>query len=197
MPKIRNRPVYRIKADVCFLWATMLFLLPMQWVGAIVISGCFHELCHAVTVFRCGGTVTEVEFGIAGARMTAYGLDDRETFLATLAGPCGELLLVLLGNLFPRLAICALVQSLFNLLPLTPLDGGNMLNLLLRKVCPPLQAAVICQQVCRAVCLLFLFFGMWAVVKKQGCFPLCLGIWMTFQTGFGKIPCKPDECRVQ
>lgn len=59
-----------------------------------------------------------------------------EAVICALSGPLGGLLLTLTIGYLPRLALCALVQSIFNLLPFYPLDGGRALRAMLtnRKI---------------------------------------------------------------
>lgn len=56
--------------------------------------------------------------------------------LCVLAGPAVSFSLLALARFFPRIAICGLVQGIYNLLPIYPLDGGKALRCmvsLLRK----------------------------------------------------------------
>lgn len=47
--------------------------------------------------------------------------------LCALAGPLGGFLLLFLLHSAPRIALCAFVQSVCNLIPVYPLDGGRAL----------------------------------------------------------------------
>lgn len=51
--------------------------------------------------------------------------------LCALAGPVGSFSVVLLAEYFPEAALFGLVQGLYNLLPVYPLDGGRILRCLL------------------------------------------------------------------
>ena len=64
-----------------------------------------------------------------GAAIDAVLPGQGRELLAVLAGPVGSLLLLGVHRWFPRLALCGLVQGLFNLLPVRPLDGGRALYL--------------------------------------------------------------------
>jgi Zn-dependent protease len=75
-------------------------------------------------------------------------MQPRQEMLCALAGPLGGLSLLFLLRTFPEVAICALVQSVFNLLPVYPFDGGRALLAIIRirrRKTPCKQTKVIVQ----------------------------------------------------
>ena len=60
-----------------------------------------------------------------GARMDAAPLPLKADLCCVLAGPTASLLLGLLLPVAPRLALCGIVQGVYNLLPLGTLDGAR------------------------------------------------------------------------
>jgi Zn-dependent protease len=118
-----------------------------------IIAGTFsilvHEFGHALTIRAYGlpTTVTLEAFG-GFASYPAGVLNRKQSFLVTAAGPASQLLLALLIYLLlmnlpqqsmnanglyflERLIFISVLWALLNLLPIMPLDGGQLLNAIL------------------------------------------------------------------
>lgn len=119
-----------------------------EWVAFGILALLFHELGHALA-FRRYGVVSSITFWVLGGFTMADDQDlaerlcDRQMLVVSLAGPAVGLLLGLAG-LALGLAFAAATRSvrapifwwtyinlawaIFNLLPITALDGGRALQ---------------------------------------------------------------------
>jgi stage IV sporulation protein FB len=125
-----TKPQLRITPGTWILWALMLLILPLNWLLAAATAAFFHECCHFLALRLCDVPVFRIEISSRGARMDTAPMGLRQEFFCALAGPLGGLFLLLFLMQIPRIAICAAAQSLFNLLPLYPLDGGRAVRCL-------------------------------------------------------------------
>ena len=122
-------------SGVCCIWAALLFLiLPVPWILAAFSAAVFHEMSHILAVFLSGGHITRLRIGVDGAVIDISELSEIRQFLCVLAGPVGSLLLLFIGDQLPKLAFCGIIQGVFNLLPVYPLDGGRLCRLVVQKI---------------------------------------------------------------
>ena len=143
MAKKWNKPVFSIRGESFLLLALMILILPLRWVIGFLAAALWHELCHVVAVYLCGGTIRNVSVSGLGAVMDTQPLPPWRELICTLAGPFGGMILLLFFGVFPRLAFCAAVHSVYNLLPLLPLDGARALRCV-TQVFMPKRAVAIC-----------------------------------------------------
>lgn len=179
---------------VCFVWALLLLVLPLRWMMAAVGAALVHELGHYLCLRIVAGKPTGLYVGISGIKMNVAGLSYGQELLCTASGPAASFCLLLIGKFFPLLGFCGLVQGLYNLLPIYPMDGGRILNALLCLWLPLQQAERI------LIWIRWIFFGLFAAVLMalrlySG---LILLVAMSFPGGLrGKIPCKPTQLGLQ
>lgn len=178
-----------VKDNTYIYLVILLFLVPTPWLIAWLTAVCFHEFCHWLSVRLSGGKVDSLTIGITGANMICQPLTNGKLFLSVLSGPIGGFLLVLTAKWFPRLALCSWVLSVYNLLPLLPLDGGRALQIVLkghRCFYTIEKIVLIALSLCAAYLTVYLHFGV---------LPLAViaGLWLKSR----KSPCKERICKVQ
>ena len=179
--------------EACLAWAFLLIALPLPWFLSAILAALWHELCHMLAVWICGGSVSRICFGVTGIQMNARLRNRKREVLSVLAGPAGSLLLCSLFSWQPRLAVCGLIHGSYNLLPIRPLDGGRLLGFLLEQDrCDTGQRV---QTVIEGIVLTVLFIGMLYHVEDRRAV-----LWLLFPL-YGrirrKIPCKRKQIRVQ
>lgn len=126
---------FSLSPGACILFASALLLLPLRWVLGWLLATSLHELGHYIALRLLGVPIRAMEISFGGMRMHTGPLGDREEVICALSGPASGFALVFLARLLPCTALCAFCQSLFNLLPIYPLDGGRVLRGLLGKIC--------------------------------------------------------------
>lgn len=187
-----------ISSGYCFALAVMILLLPPEWIMSAMIAALIHELCHYLAILACSGKTAGVGLYSFSARIALPEMSRGKELLCALAGPFGGMMLWLLAPWFPRLAMCAAVQSLYNLLPVYPLDGGRALRCALHLFLPPSAAdfteAFVGWLTIGA--LLILSFHLFAV-RQMGVLPLMASIGLVFRTKDAKMPCKAGHFALQ
>ena len=122
-----------ISADRGFfpVLALMLLLFPLRFFVGVLLAALIHELGHLLALKIAGGRVLSIRLRSFGAKIEAAPMSPGRSALCALAGPAAGALTIFAWKSFPELALAGLVQTVFNLLPVYPLDGGRAL----RNIC--------------------------------------------------------------
>ena len=120
LPKITVRPGGYIGC------AAAILILPLHWLYCAAIAALVHELAHITVLYLLRIPIWQVEIGLAGATIHIPELPPAQEILCAAAGPMASLMLLFLAPIAPMAALFGLVQGLFNLLPVYPLDGGRI-----------------------------------------------------------------------
>lgn len=139
-----------LRADETSEWHRVIIFMVAAFISILV-----HELGHALTGLKLGASSTRIHLhGMGGAAQFPYeSFNRKQNILVTAAGPAASILLavlffVIISNVNPRLDpqsypsymlsyfLATMVGvnvfwTIFNLCPILPLDGGQILRDLL------------------------------------------------------------------
>lgn len=155
--------------------ALLLLIVPFRWLVAMIIAAGFHEICHYILICLMTGDKVPIYLSTNAVRMPIPNMEPWKELLCALAGPCGGFLLTFFSPIFPRLAICAFIQSVYNLIPVHPMDGGRVLACILQYIFFPPTVGKILSFVTMVVRFVLLCLGLYAAYAMNfGIFPILL-----------------------
>ena len=124
---------WEISAGAVLLFALMYFFDGSGCVSALLPAVAVHELGHWIPLRLCQKPIRRVALGVFGLRIDYGGrLEGRRALACVGGGPAAGLVYALaacaLGGDFWRMSgALSFVLSIFNLLPVLPLDGGRLI----------------------------------------------------------------------
>ena len=188
----------RIDAPACLLGALALLLLPFNWIISAVMAALWHEGCHWLALKLCGCRCYGISVGREGAVLeTEFGTPAKEA-LCALAGPLGSILLLLFFRWIPRIAICALIQGLYNLIPVYPLDGGRLVRNLLQILVKKGKQSSVMTGIEATSMLIMVILSLYCVIVLQlGYLPLIFVSILFYRVFQRKLSCKEVQLAVQ
>lgn len=194
----RNKITLSIEPQVGILLSLFILLIPLRWTTAWLCAALVHELCHVLAVILCGKRIHSATVTMQGIILRTELSSPLPRAVCSLAGPVGGLIFAFAFRQFPRLALCTLIQSAYNLLPVYPLDGNHAMRALafgfLRKktaegVVSIIEWSVLILLLCCSVYLM--------AIVKIGFLPLFFTLTLAIRSGKIKIPCKEAVHGVQ
>ena len=189
---------FQIAPGFFLFGAICLFILPVQWFFGFLIASFAHEICHYICLKLLGIPVYSVTIGMSGAKIYTGAMQPFQELLSALSGPLGVLPLILLIHQFPYVALCAIFQTLFNLLPILPLDGGRAMLCLSVMLFGWVRGAHLVQILQYIFGILLVAGLMWIVLYlKLGLFHVLTVVFLGFRLSTVKFPCKAGNQIVQ
>ena len=192
-----NCSLIGVDITVYFLAVLCILFIPLFWLFPLVIASVFHELCHILVLLLLKGKITAIRIQADGCRIDTDQIKESRQFLSILAGPLGSLSLILIGGIAPRVAVFGLIQGLYNLIPVLPMDGGRLLRLVLYRSDPQRADSIqgwVAISICIFVDLLAIAFS---VAVSGGWILLIIVFLWNLKVLPGKTPCKPGRIGVQ
>ena len=198
MHRFRNSGVITASSGLLILLAVYLLFVPFQWIAAWLIASAVHELGHYIALRLCKVNVLSLHIDVAGAQIHTEPMIPVFEAVSAISGPMGGLLLLLFLRYCPRIAICGMIQSAFNLLPIYPWDGGRVYRIVMGMF----FSEALTEQVCcwtEKVILVILFACAYILAVRFGLGVIPFVVWMIIllKSGKIKIPCKQRELIVQ
>lgn len=126
----------QIESGLFLLFALLLLVFPLDWIGAVIIASLVHELMHILMLYILKSELFMIRILPGGCVIESGFMKPWKQFICILAGPLGSLSLLMLCHSAPRIAICGMLQGIYNLIPVLPLDGGRLLRLVLEGLSP-------------------------------------------------------------
>lgn len=168
-----------LQVDYSFFLVLSLFLLADQsgWAWMLLVSVFFHECSHLAAMAGLGVQVRQLRltpFGVEIRQQSPNHLGYGRESMIYLAGPVCNLALAGLaflaaGRLQGRwleLSAINLVMGLFQLIPLVPLDGGQLLGCLTAGMAGPEAARSWCGILGILLLAPVLAYGIWLFLRE-------------------------------
>jgi len=113
--------------------AVLLLVLPFPLALSFLAASIIHELGHTAAIISMKIPIHTVTLTYTGAQIVTAPMSPNQELLAACGGPLAGICLTFLFPFLPFVALFAAGQTVFNLLPVMPFDGGRIIRILAQK----------------------------------------------------------------
>ena len=173
-----------IKPGFFLFLAVAVLVEGLRFAVLVILAASIHELGHCAAIWLCGGRIRTVRMGHTGAEILLDGpMSYNRDMLIALAGPTASILAAMAAGrayaatgsegttLFAGLNM---LYGLFNLLPLSVMDGGRFLFSLCSAALGPFRARKMAAFIDAAGVALLFTAGVYAFAQTGGNLTLLL-----------------------
>lgn len=172
-----------ISTGAIALLSVLYFFCGFEAFFALLTAVCVHELGHILAIKAQGGNIPRLRFDISGICMCCSDFKTRKSeFAALFSGPFSGIVFAFatsyFGNqIYSSFLLTAsgfsLLLSLYNILPILPLDGGRMLLCLVSSVLSDHKAKSVCKAMSLILSALVTLIGGFNISTEWGA-AICL-----------------------
>lgn len=195
---MRKFPKIVITPWFCIILAVCILLLPFNWLIGWMIAVMIHESGHLITLLIFRADILKIIMDCSGISIQTNSLHPGYEMICALAGPLVGLTSVFFSKWMPYTAACSLILTCFNLLPIYPMDGGRIVQGILKFLFAPVIAHRIYQAIGFIAYLSVSIAILWILfINRATTLVITLATFLTFRFLCRKSSCKEGTQIVQ
>lgn len=160
---------------------------PLWQLAILILSVIIHEGAHVLALKFCRNNFS-INTEALGIRISAGRLNYLQEAIVLSSGPCANIAVaIVLSLIFKKSGNDCILLALysnaalgvFNLLPVSTFDGGNLLKLTLEYLCAP-HVAFVTARILSVLTLTFIWLiGIYAIlISNTGAYLVFVSLWL-------------------